>query len=334
MSAADQKKVLFFHSRKASTKEPDGTNTWTGSAQMRYNYTFLVLVMSVISYGCKSRTYSSQKLIGGKLAKSGQFPASVNLTQGPTASFCTGSFVSKIHLLTAAHCVVAGYDGPGGSFDLLLKGGLSDRVLYYAYGPEREKKFTGNIKNFYIPEGLKAQLKTSKGWGENSNSSSPIEMEDVAIIELESPISSDITLAKLSERIVETGMNFIFGGYGCQSYPAIPAKEGLPTSTKVQLKYTKGKTSKVTTISGFGAKYTGAASQSMCPGDSGGPVYFDNDPGNPNAGSTEVIGVNSFVSLRFAKRTEGNFTLVTTTSKFGKWVQKVLRGSVEPFKEN
>ena len=194
---------------------------------MRYNFTFLVLVMSVISYGCKSRTDSSVKLIGGKLAESGQFPASVNLTEG-SASFCTGSFVSKTHLLTAAHCVVAGYVGEGGSFDLSLKHRFSDRVLNYAHGPERETKFTGNIKNFYIPEGLKAQLKKSKGWDANSNSSSPIEMEDVAIIELESQISSDIKLAKLSEQIVKKDMNFIFGGYGCQSYPAIPAKEGLP----------------------------------------------------------------------------------------------------------
>ena len=70
----------------------------------RYAITFfplsLFLGLGGVS-GCKTRTFHSDpKLIGGELAKPGEFPGVIQIERN-----CTAALVGKRHILTAGHCV-------------------------------------------------------------------------------------------------------------------------------------------------------------------------------------------------------------------------------------
>lgn len=112
----------------------------------------------------------------------------------------------------------------------------------------------------------------------------------------------------------------------CRSSLTWAQPETYPKNVYEGLHYANGEVSEANDFVGQGriVKDGKKTNQSLCPGDSGGPVYFDPAPNDPTAGSKEIIGVNSFLS--FETKTEGNFTIVTTNSELGEWVGKILKG--------
>lgn len=287
----------------------------------------------IASSGCKSTQAADEKMIGGVVAKANQYPASINLALpnqfGKPNTFCTGSFISARHILTAAHCVVEAVEYTGLGLSIEISERLKSRIVTYYTGPLSEQGFQSRIRNVYVHDGTIAHLKKTKDWDKGENEGS----YDAAVIEIESEKPASVELARLSQQTVKRGTPIRIGGYGCEQSGDIPSSAPVINAGGVTpLKYAQSSVSKVSRLVGYTQTYSGKAKQSVCHGDSGGPVYFDGSPGNPSAGSSELIGVNSFINKKAL--TEGNFTLVTATSELGLWVQKVVAGSVKPFPLN
>jgi len=57
----------------------------------------------------KSSFFSGERIIGGRLARNGEFPFAISLqiyNSNFSAVLCGGSIIDKYTILTAAHCVV------------------------------------------------------------------------------------------------------------------------------------------------------------------------------------------------------------------------------------
>jgi hypothetical protein len=195
------------------------------------------------------------------------------------------------------------------------------------------------IENFrYLQKAIVDVLNKNKefdGYDGNPNDADS-DYADVGVIELLDTLPKSIVIGKMSDKKLTTGSLFRFGGFGCEKHNLIPAKSSVNASAGFvpKLKYAQGKITTAYTIMAVGPTYTGEAAQSACPGDSGGPVYFDPDPSNSTAVLTEYIGINHSLSRGSKKnpvKSQIIFTMVTTDSPAGKWVNQVLDGKVKAF---
>ncbi len=290
----------------------------------------LSALLLISSVGCKTTTESDVKLIGGVVAKEGQYPATIGLVvlgSDWITYYCTGTFISRTHILTAAHCLVEAQGMAGHGRKIVLKDRVENKILLYFHGPRFRQSYQSSIKNIYVPKETISFLRKRGDW----NAKDIVFASDIAVIEVEPFQAPAIKLATLSSRTVKKGTPFRFGGYGCEQHERIPSTADVANANVRRLKYAQGKVSSVSSLIGYGPKYKGLAQQSACYGDSGGPVYFDPNPDDIETGTTEVIGVNSFISMGGSERSEVNFFIVTTNSKLGEWIKKVLSGSIEPF---
>lgn len=289
---------------------------------------------------CSCRTTSNEafvKLIGGTVAEPGEYPATLNISGPPNqfgqpTNFCTGVFVTPRHILTAAHCVYEYAESLGSGGEVRRKDKLASSVWFF-FGPKSEGGYQMQVKATYVPDETVAFLAKNKGWV--SNEANPLEFShDVALIESAADAPEDVWIAELSKKPVKVGTAFRYGGYGCEVNQQIPSTAPVANPGKfAPLKYAQAKVDAVTPLVGFGPKYSGAAKQSACPGDSGGPVYAEPGPEGPGEdGILEVIGVNSFTTIAGPQKREVAFQIVTSGTKLRNWVVQAANGEIPPLK--
>jgi Trypsin len=284
--------------------------------------------VSIAIAGCTGGSVSErdEALIGGTVAVEGQYPASIQIhfgvfADGTTLTKCTGAPISKRHILLAAHCVFKEIDG--------IQQVLGTR-LSYAYGVNAEHRMTAPIKALYWPTEARQYLRHNHVWGTGDFESA----HDVAIIELKRSLPSQIAIGTMSSQTVALDMPIAYGGYGCEASPLIPAEPSATenASSLARLKYAHGTVTSVSQWVAQGPTYDGLAKQSICPGDSGGPVYVNVAESTTSSGVTEFLGINSFHKRKAdgdSVNSEINFSIVTKDSELGHWVDAVLKGNIQ-----
>lgn len=242
---------------------------------------------------------AQDELVGGSYASTGQYPSTVFLTIAPGfKSFCTGVKVAPRLLMTAGHCV---YKQSTKSY--LLKPG--------------EKLAVTNRVTVDRASGIGEVVTVKRvlahpSWvqyGANGAWASPVPA-DVGLLEVESGLGS-IPTAELSVAKVPVGASVHLQGYGCEQ-----GLSGQPVGDLARLKYKLTTTTDTatafkgtfaytnqapqTTLAGsyFFTRGQGATSTaaSLCPGDSGGPVY------RSISGKRYVVGVNAYYSFTEANQ--------------------------------
>jgi hypothetical protein len=221
----------------------------------------------------------SAGLIGGSAASASQWPSTIYLSTG-----CTAARVSSRSILTAAHCV-------------MLKG---DDTLYpfarYEYWDGQTISFTNSktldgsqiwysatVRGVRIHPAFLAACDPHCHFDVSLNEP---HAPDVAIILTEEVLPEQIPAAYISTNVVSAGDQVTIMGYGCER------SVWLGGGTR-RLKYevTAARSSdhddlRQGYIHTWGLE-DASTEASLCPGDSGGPVYR-------GTSYTKIVGVNAF----------------------------------------
>ncbi|XP_051164043.1 chymotrypsin-1-like isoform X2 [Leptopilina boulardi] len=185
------------------------------------------------------------KIVGGSLAKEGQFPYQVSLRRN-NKHFCGGSIVNDNWILTAAHCLTGFNDS---NIDVVVgTNTLDEGGAFY-----KSKKI--------IP---------------HPNYSSLLIRHDIGLIQLEKPIEFNDKIKSIPlpvDDFSKFGNSAVLSGWGTTSYPGkppnelqhifltvIPQKECLNTNFRIT-------NSNICTLNKKG--------EGACHGDSGGPLVAD-----------------------------------------------------------
>jgi hypothetical protein len=222
---------------------------------------------------------TSEPLIGGSQAQPGQFDATIRIPG------CTAARVGPRHILTAAHCVMS------------LKTGQA----YYTTGSVIR---VTNAKVFdstavWTDMTLDAPPKVHPVWGlecrdgcPNNTSAVAPYAPDIAIITTTTSLPSNIPQAFIDIASVPASTVVTLTGSGCEEYVGGPN----PTTGRLKLQATY---TQALAPASWDARYVGTYgkdqlswSASLCPGDSGGPLY------RGNSGSVQrVVGVNAYYTF-------------------------------------
>ncbi len=243
------------------------------------------LASATVASGCAADTEEStardDDLTGGKVAKQGDFASTLRVTT--RSGSCTGAKVGPQHVLLAAHCVDDDTLRVGDSFT------VNDGVT-----PVFERDVTVRVKRLHIPH-LWASLRVA------TRVLDPAAPPDVAVIEVERSAAFDALRAAVVDlRPVAPGDEVTVVGYGCEK-----GLGGGATSARLKTAATKAETfetvkrtsdrsppDRLPTAYFFTpGKSLGAKNASICPGDSGGPVYRGK---SPRARDLLVVGVNAY----------------------------------------
>jgi len=233
-------------------------------------------------------------LVGGTVASEGQFPSSLLVR-----AHCTSTKVGPKHILTAAHCVV----GDGGSINWMYQAPfqVTTKVLVDQASPEFPWISVTPVK-IHLPPSVEAAVAAKQSiysWGEHA---------DIAVIELDDASGEklkDIPIAEIDTEPLAVDEAVTIQGYGCEngfagtkdyskarlkfqatkvaSYETLAAEAAEPDSGVTTVYVTDQDRRQFFATRGQGRKKEEA---SLCPGDSGGPVYRGADGGR-------VVGVNS-----------------------------------------
>ena len=221
-------------------------------------------------------------LIGGEQVDDGDFDATVKLEAG-----CTAAKVGEHHLLLAAHCVAENSDQslrseyqPGSTFGLTGKKVAGEDVDY------KTRTTTATT----IHPKWKTCLEERFGCGRYAHPEIPPHRPDVAIVETEESLSEPY--ATIDTTRVADGDPLVIMGYGCEeSYHG-------PRPDPPRLKFARTKAVGKSTLGQHKEAYgnyiatagesTDEGAATLCPGDSGGPVYRDDGT------QRTVVGVNSY----------------------------------------
>lgn len=253
------------------------------------------------------REERAQALVGGEQVVEGKWDSAV-FWATDSGGACSGAVVGPRHVLTAAHCVQA-FDSSANVAVGRLRGGLE------------QGKRLGITNKKVLDQGGGYELNTIElvsmhpGWMTDclpscpfDNSMKPPFPPDLAVIELQQEISDRFARASVLTAPVLPGTPVSIMGYGCEG------GVGQPMSGNVwRLKAfdtVTGNAQYVVHPSSFvahalrtiyerhyvitpGLDLHDAAS--LCPGDSGGPLYLTDD-----AAGEVVVGVNAYYSFRSA----------------------------------
>jgi V8-like Glu-specific endopeptidase len=227
-------------------------------------------------------------LIGGKAASATQFPATVYLKSG-----CTATKVAPKRLLTAAHCVL----DPATVSIRFPKGSK----ISIAHEPGKGYADVEVAAVDVHPAWLKA---CEDAYCAASSVTARLDAADVAVIELATDLV-DVPVAAVASAPLAAGERVTVLGFGCTSGALVP-----DTRDALTLKYAEtrlvpadravhdGSSVLATDVLQVAGIYSltagpGAARSKagLCPGDSGGPLYAKRD------GALVVVGVNSNYTL-------------------------------------
>jgi len=226
-------------------------------------------------------TQGAFALVGGKDAQLGQFPSVVVIHD--FGSGCTAAKIGPHQFLTAAHCL---YAGPGDFF--------ADRYLsvnHYTHD------YSLTIDRVDIhPSWLKACKKIQCDGDETGTPQDSPGKVDLAIVTVIEE-SDTIPYAPVDTSAVEMGDALVLTGMGCQGSGGIGMSSGLRYADLKAISVSELKHSGsvyASTAEQYGKSYfvtpgvkMGEGNASLCPGDSGGPVY--RIKGNQQF----IIGVNA-----------------------------------------
>jgi len=263
----------------------------------------LVLLPLLLLLACSSSSRvendatasDENNLTGGTAATEGQFPSTLYVRNN-----CTASKVGPRHILTAAHCVV----GEDGSISWIYQTNfdVTTKVAVDNYAPDFAGWIHVSPKQIHLPPGVTAAVLGHQriwGWGEHA---------DIAIVEVDindeaSTAAFDaIPTASIDTDPLVTDEVVTIQGYGCEN-----GFEGPKDYQNVRLKHQATKVAtyellnqEAPTLTVYTSNYDGrqffatrgqgrrAEEASLCPGDSGGPVYR-----GAGAGANRIVGINS-----------------------------------------
>ncbi len=230
----------------------------------------------------------SGNLIGGSVADPKDYPATIRLISG-----CTAAKVAPKLILTAAHCVVDLHTGD------IRANYQTDSKIGIQYG---SKTYTDFVVETLPHESFVNAVKAANAAGNSPNNVSK-DSYDVAFIVVRENLT-DIGEAEIDLNKVLVTDPLIVGGYGCEDH--------LGGTTPSPRHYKAGETYAVDidALAGARGNYSSRSVQqsifqhniltaaqkfdsavpSICPGDSGGPVYRAND-------HLAIVGVNSYYSF-------------------------------------
>ena len=227
-------------------------------------------------------------LVGGKAASAGQFPSTVYLKSG-----CTATKVAPKILLTAAHCVL----DPATVSIRFPKGSK----ISVAHDPTKGYADFEVAATLVHPTWLKA---CEDAYCAASSVTARLDAADVAVLKLTTDLD-DVPVALVAAAPLVAGERVTVLGFGCTAGVLVP-----DTRDALSLKYAETRlvpaeravhdgsavlASDVAQVAGIYSLTAGPgaarAKAGLCPGDSGGPLFAKRD------GALVVVGVNSNYTL-------------------------------------
>lgn len=258
--------------------------------------------MTLITTACGlTQTHSESKLINGQQATSSQFPSGL-IYMLPSGGRCTGTKVSERHILTAAHCLADSYGRLSPSL-------VNGAVIKASNFPQRQvgdtsQWFNGRIKKVWLYDQFVTDCATSGGLCGHGTNLGFLPPPDLALIEVNGKLPTQWPSAKIDKTYVWEGDPVVVLGYGCESGTSSSNPGGIVRKKFGRTSVIAGSTindlkARVSTadMDTFNSTYfmtpgshynyqSSTDNVSLCPGDSGGPVYRDS--------SAEVIvGIHS-----------------------------------------
>lgn len=250
----------------------------------KYFLLLLIAVSSFLFFSCRTvkPPTTEVKIIGGENVKTGTYSASVFMKE----SECTATKIAERFFVTAAHCVTI--NGDLAHWSQLTISNKEDIFI------NREEEYSE-----YVPLPIK-KIYRHPAWGLGYTRG-----PDIAIIEV-SEDSPHIPVAVLNTQKVKTGDYVSIVGYGCENsffepLPENNRKKKVATSEVAEFESFTDKKSfiqkllknpeerKIVDNIYFlsHGKSAQEGSGSICPGDSGGPIFSSESSGGT------LIGVNS-----------------------------------------
>lgn len=239
-------------------------------------------------------------LIGGQVAKPGDFPSVVYIQDG-----CTASFITSEKILLAAHCVRPYKDVVLHRVDQRIR-------LYLTPVALEQKPLDAIISRIDIHPIWLRKIESHHDMYKFISQKGTV---DLAVITLKnmSETFPKQRLTPISYDPLQISNKVFIGGYGCESFDQPSRNPRYKYASKTLFKV-DGNHAYVTEVD------SNQVTQSIpCEGDSGGPVYTVE--GASGIKRLKLVGVNSFVHDRGSRSITG----LVQISALKTWLDKVLR---------
>lgn len=224
-------------------------------------------------------------VIGGIAVPAGMFPSTVQLRFDDhmidfEVNLCTATKIGPYHFLTAAHCVTT-----EGLRTINIVGTTAERPFLYL-APKLKidqiishQTFTDHCLTNCTPPA-----------GEEDNPYYSRQAADIAVV-IVTEETPEIPIAPIADRMLEIGDEVVLAGYGCEARSEAGREHH-------DLRYQRSEITALrdpflVTPGLLNENFSGTTA-SLCPGDSGGPLYV------AEGESFAVAGVNSYVTFRDA----------------------------------
>lgn len=288
--------------------------------------TLTVPLLLSLSCGRAAPSASDPKLVGGTAALPGQFKSTVIIDGN-----CTAAKVGDHHLLTASHCLLSATTGALNPLTTTIGGTIR---VSNAVAPTAADFTNYTIESYWTEP---AYTTAFYGCADTACRSRLARFTvDIALIKVKEPLTG-IAKADLDfNGAVNPGDGVIIGGYGCEAgvYGPQPATRRLKyhatTAKGVDALDHMSVPDAEKSLTAFlniitPGQTANAGEASICPGDSGGPVYR-------NDGTLRIVGVNSYYSFE-----NGDAAGISRTNWHGRvanvgaWIKAELGLCTPPF---